>query len=120
MYTHLKYASILGYGMAGEVAALGKGVTGFKVGGRVLGFSRAADKEINDPAQGAFNDTRSSLKISPALCRIMLILLMRRLCHSACLLGMATAAAAMFDKAQMGLQLPQEPRLSSTDQTVVV
>lgn len=116
MYTHLKYPFVLGYDMAGEVAAVGKGITRFKVGDRVLGFSRAADKEINDAAQGAFQ--RYGVVTEDLTCSIPDDV---DFTHAATLpLGVATAAAALFDKAQLGLQLPQEPRLSKTNKTVVI
>ena len=100
MYTHLRYPFFLGFDIAGEVAAVGKEVTRFKVGDRVLSSSRAADEEISNPAQGAFQ--LYAVVSEDLTCGIPYHV---DFVHATTLpLGVA-AAAALFDKAQLGLQL---------------
>jgi len=50
----LRYPAILGSDVAGEVVAVGAGVTRFRVGDRVLGHAVGVEKDRNDPAEGAF------------------------------------------------------------------
>lgn len=116
MYTYLNYPFVLGYDMAGEVVEVGKEVTRFKVGDRVLGFSRAADKANNDPAQGAFQ--RYAIVYENLASQIPLHVDYE---HAATIpLALATAAAALFDMAQLGMQLPTEPRRPPTGKTVII
>jgi threonine dehydrogenase-like Zn-dependent dehydrogenase len=49
-----KYPFILGSDVAGEVAAVGPGVTRFQVGDRVLGHAVGSDKARDSAAEGAF------------------------------------------------------------------
>ncbi|CAK7221358.1 hypothetical protein SCUCBS95973_004467 [Sporothrix curviconia] len=106
MFTYLKYPFVLGYDMAGEVVAAGPGVTRLKVGDRVLGFSRAGDKNINDPAQGAFQ--KFAVVYEYVATELPSFIDYE---HAATLpLTLITAGAALFDKAQLGLPLPTEPR----------
>lgn len=50
----LRYPAVIGTDVAGEVVAIGAGVTRFAVGDRVLGHATGLERSRNDPAQGAF------------------------------------------------------------------
>jgi NADPH:quinone reductase-like Zn-dependent oxidoreductase len=54
MFSWIKPPFVLGCDLAGEVAAIGGGVTGFKVGDRVLAMAAGAIKSRNRAAEGAF------------------------------------------------------------------
>ena len=53
-YRWLKYPTVLGSDVAGEVAEVGKEVTRFRVGDRVLGHAVGTDKDSNRAAEGGF------------------------------------------------------------------
>ncbi len=50
----IKYPFVLGEDLAGEVVEVGKAVTRFKLGDRVLGHAVGTDKNRNTSAEGAF------------------------------------------------------------------
>lgn len=102
MYTWLKYPFILGIDVAGEVVEVGKNVTQFKVGERVIGLARGTDKDLNDPAYGGFQDysilePKLTTHISDTMSYEDAVVVP---------LGAATAAAGLFQKDHLGLQLP--------------
>ncbi|KAK3934430.1 enoyl-reductase [Diplogelasinospora grovesii] len=103
MFTHLKYPDVvLGHDLAGEVVEVGPSVTRFRVGDRVVGFARGPEKTVNSSAESAFQqhtvlreEYASPLPADMTYAQAAVLPL-----------ALATAAAALFDKAQLGLQLP--------------
>jgi len=116
MFTYLKHPFVLGFDMAGEVVEVGKGVTRFAVGDRVLGLSRAAEESINNSAEGAFQQYAILRQdyVSPIPDEVAYE------DASVVPLGFATAPAALFDKTQLGLDMPRQPARPATGQTVLV
>lgn len=114
--TYLKYPFVLGYDMAGEIVEVGEDVTDLNINDRILALSRAGDKAINDPAQGAFQKCAIAFqdfttKLPPNI----------DYAHAAVIpLSVITAAAALFDSTQLGLELPVVPKRSATGQTVLI
>jgi NADPH:quinone reductase-like Zn-dependent oxidoreductase len=102
MYTWLKYPFVLGADVAGEVVEVGKNVTRFRVGDRVAGLARGSDEKINDSAQGAFQEY---VVLLPEL-TIHIPSTMSYESASVIPLGITTAAAGLFEKDQLALQLP--------------
>jgi len=56
IFSWIKYPFILGEDLAGDVVEVGKAVTRFKVGDRVLAQAVGTDKKHNSSAEGAFQD----------------------------------------------------------------
>jgi len=97
MYGWLKYPVILGFDVAGEVVEVGKNVTRFQVGDRLLGFAVGTDEKMNNSGEGGFHEctalrsdvashSPSSLSYEKA---------------SVILLGFATAAAGLYETDQL-------------------
>jgi NADPH:quinone reductase-like Zn-dependent oxidoreductase len=103
MFTWLKYPFIFGLDVAGEVVEVGKNAQGrFKVGDRVVGFARGTEKDVNDPSEGGFQEytvLRSHL-VSHIPSGMTF--------ESAAVipLGLATAAAGLFEKDLLNLERP--------------
>jgi NADPH:quinone reductase-like Zn-dependent oxidoreductase len=115
MYTHLKYPFVLGLDVAGEVVKVGKNVKRFQVGDRVLGFCRGVDEKVNSSAEGAFQnytvlqtDLTSHIPSSVTYESASVVPL-----------GVATAAAGLFQNDQLGLQYPTVPS-KPTGETLLV
>jgi NADPH:quinone reductase-like Zn-dependent oxidoreductase len=115
IFTWLKYPCVFGSDVAGEVVEVGKQVTGFQIGDRVLGYAIGLDEKVNDAAEGAFQEYTV---LRPHLTSHIPDSLSY---EKACVLplGVATAAAALFQKDQLGLELPT---LNSTskNKTIIV
>lgn len=111
----LRYPMVLGWDVAGEVTAIGDGVTRFAVGDRVVGLAVGQDKEVNDPTEGGFQHfvrLRESMTspIPPTLSWEQASVLP---------LGLATAACALFQKGHLALAHPStEP--TPTGKTVLI
>lgn len=102
IFPWLKYPFILGSDLAGEVVEVGKGVTRFKVGDRVLGHAVGTDKRSNESSEGAFQQytvVRANLA-SPIPDSMPYT--------NACVLplGVSTAACGLFQKDFLALQYP--------------
>jgi NADPH:quinone reductase-like Zn-dependent oxidoreductase len=115
IYRWLKYPTVIGSDVAGEVVALGTDVTRFKVGDRVLGHAVGTDKDSNSAAEGGFQHytlvlERMASPIPDAL----------EFEHAVVLpLAVSTASCALFQHDQLGLAHPSgNPR--PTGQTVLV
>jgi NADPH:quinone reductase-like Zn-dependent oxidoreductase len=59
MFTWLKHPSILRYDVAGEVVQVGKDVTRFQVGDRVVGFAIGTDEKLMTQPRVLFRSTWS-------------------------------------------------------------
>lgn len=102
LYSWLKYPAILGIDLAGEVVEVGKGVTRFKVGDRVLGFANGIDKARNKHAECAFQ----LYTVLPENLVSQIPDTMSFEQAAAIPLGAATAAAGLYEKDQLALPYP--------------
>ena len=115
IYGWLKYPAILGIDLAGEVVEIGKGVTRFRVGDRVLGFANGVDKPRNNPAECAFQ----LYTVLPENLASIIPNSMSYEQAAAIPLGAGTAACGLYEKNQLGLPYPSlEPK--STGKALIV
>ena len=99
----LRYPAILGSDVAGEVVAVGAGVTRFRVGDRVLGHAVGIEKDRNDPAEGAFQAV--SLLLEHMASPIPDGLAFEQ--AAVLPLGLSTAACGLFQPDFLALRPPQ-------------
>ncbi|KAJ5746345.1 Polyketide synthase enoylreductase [Penicillium odoratum] len=102
---YIKYTFIFGTDVAGEVVEVGPDVERFHVGDRVCGSAAAIAKEVNCPAEGAFQlykVMRQNL-VTPIPPNIT--------DEQACVLGLGlgTAAYGLFHPDYLGLDMPKIP-----------
>ncbi|GHO99457.1 hypothetical protein KSF_095050 [Reticulibacter mediterranei] len=98
----IKYPFIFGSDLAGEVVEVGKGVTRFSVGDRVLGHASGMDSKRNSAAEGAFQEYTVVLAHMAAPIPNTLSYE-----NAAVLpLTLSTAACGLFQKDQLALQYP--------------
>ncbi|KAJ5515029.1 Polyketide synthase enoylreductase [Penicillium fimorum] len=102
---YIKYPFIFGTDVAGEVVEVGPDVDRFRVGDRVCGSAVAIAKEVNRPAEGAFQlytVMRQNMltPIPPSIAD-----------EQACVLGLGfgTAAYGLFHPDYLGLDMPKIP-----------
>lgn len=110
----LKYPTILGQDLAGEVVAVGPGVTRFKKGDRVLGLASGFhSKQDVEKAYQAYTILRTNLttKLPDSISFERAVVLP---------LGLATAASALFNTDYLNLGLPTEPAQKPNGKTLLV
>ena len=115
IFPWIKTPFVLGSDLAGEVVEVGKAVTRFGVGDRVLGHAVGSDKKRNSSAEGAFQTytvvlTHMAAPIPSALPYENAAVLP---------LGLSTAACGLFQKDHLALQYPS-PNPKTTGQTLLV
>ncbi|KAI9733835.1 MAG: hypothetical protein M1818_007102 [Claussenomyces sp. TS43310] len=110
----LKYPTILGQDVAGEVVAVGPNVTRFKEGDRVLGHAVGmATRRNQDNAFQAFTIVQTNMA-----CEIPDSMAF----ESAAVipLGYSTAASGLFQDTFLNLQFPTEPRRRPAGKTLLI
>lgn len=114
-YRWLTYPAVIGSDVAGEVVAVGRSVTRFSVGDRVLGHVVGTDKDSNSPAEGAFQ--QYSVCLEQMACPIPDDLPFE---DAAVLpLAVSTASCGLFQTDFLGLHHPtMQPE--PTEETVLV
>ena len=98
----INYPFILGEDLAGEVVEVGKAVTRFKVGDRVLGHALGTDKHPNNSAESAFQ-TYTVLRSHMAA---PIPSTMSYESAAVLPLALSTAACALFQKDHLALHYP--------------
>lgn len=115
VFSWIKPPFVLGSDVAGDVVEVGRDVTRFKVGDRVLGHAVGSEKTRNTPAEGAFQQYTVLLDhmASPIPDTLAYA-------HAAVLpLGLSTAACSLFQKDQLALTHPSADA-QPTGQTLLV
>ena len=116
IYAWLSRPAVLGEDVAGEVVAVGSGVTRFRVGDRVLGLAVGTEKDRNRPEEGAF---RSSTLLSEDL-TAPIPEGMAAADAVVLPLTLSTAATGLFEQGQLGLRLPTAADAAGERESVVV
>ena len=102
IFSWIQYPCVIGSDCAGEVVEVGRGVTRFKAGDRVLGHALGMEARRNTSAEGVFQlyTVLSAHMVTPIPSNLSY--------EKACVvpLGLSTAASGLFQKDQLGLQYP--------------
>jgi len=102
IFRWITYPVVLGSDLAGEVVEVGKAVTRFKVGDRVLGHAVGTDKDSNSSAEGAFQ--AYTVVLARMAAPIPRTLPYER--ASVLPLALSTAACGLFQRDQLALHYP--------------
>ena len=98
----VKLPFILGTDVAGEVVEVGKSITRFKVGERVVAYALALDKRVNRACEGGFQTF--TVARQHMTCPVPANMTYETACVLP--LGISTAACALFQKDYLALPLP--------------
>jgi NADPH:quinone reductase-like Zn-dependent oxidoreductase len=115
LFSWIKYPFILGSDLAGEVVAVGSGVTEVKTGDRVLAMATGFAKQRNRAAEGAF---QAYTIVFPRLTTIIPET-MPYVDAAVIPLGVTTAACGLFQRDLLALELPTATP-KTRDQWVVI
>ncbi|MCC4247673.1 MULTISPECIES: zinc-binding alcohol dehydrogenase family protein [Microbacterium] len=115
-YRWLRTPAVLGSDVAGEVVAVGSGVTRFRVGQRVFGLATGTDRGRDPLREGAFQEytvllERLAAPLPDALSDEQAAVFP---------LGVSTAACALFQPAHLGLRMPTGETADGQGGVVVV
>lgn len=116
LFSWMKYPLILGEDVSGEVVEVGPDVTRFKVGDRVVGQAVGMEEHIN-------TSTMCGFQLYTVLADHMVSPIPNSMSYeSACVLPLCltTAATGLFQKDQLGLNLPTSPRAKRTGKTLLI
>ncbi len=115
-YRWLRGPAVLGSDVAGEVVAVGPGVSRFRPGDRVFGLATGTDRGRDPLREGAFQEVTVLLE------RLAAPIPDGMSDEEAAVLPLAvsTAACALFQPAHLGLPLPEPGRPVSAERGVVV
>jgi NADPH:quinone reductase-like Zn-dependent oxidoreductase len=116
VFPWIKYPFIIGSDVSGDVVEVGKAVSRFKVGDRVVGHAVGSDKKRNRPAEGAFQEyvvllAHMTSPIPDAMTYETAAVLP---------LGLSTAACGLFEKDQLALRHPSADPVPPTGKTLLV
>lgn len=114
-YRWLRYPTVLGSDVAGEVVEVGRAVTRFRVGDRVLGHAVGTDKDSNRACEGAFQ--LYSVVLERMACPIPDTMPFED--AAVVPLAVSTASCGLFQKDQLGLHHPSV-NAEPTGETVLV
>ena len=105
LFAWIKYPFVLGSDVAGEVVEVGRSVTRFRTGDRVVGHAVGMDEKRNRSAEGGFQTYTVLLAHMASLIPDSLSY------ESAAVipLGLSTAACGFFEKDQLALPYPTLP-----------
>ncbi len=103
MYGWLTYPAVIGADLAGDVVAVGEGVTRFKAGDRVLAMAVGAEKSRNRAAEGAFQ----TYAVVPEHLTSALPDALAYEDAAVLPLGLSTAASGMFQQDFLALDPPR-------------
>jgi len=115
VYPWLTYPAVLGSDVAGEVTDVGRAVTRFRVGDRVLGHAVSTEKSRNRAAEGAFQ--AYTVLLDHMAAPIPDDISYER--AAVLPLGLSTAACGLFQQDLLGLHLPTGGT-TPTGETVLV
>ncbi len=111
----IRYPFVLGSDLAGEVVEVGKAVTRFNAGDRVLGHAVGTDKKRNTSAEGAFQ--AYTVVLAHMAAPIPSTMPYER--AAVLPLGLSTAACGLFQKDHLALHYPSATP-NPTGQTLLV
>ena len=114
-YRWLGYPTVFGSDLAGDVVEVGRSVTRFRVGDRVLAHAVGTDRDSNRPDEGAFQQHTAVLErmaspIPDALSYVDAAVLP---------LGLSTAACALFEADQLALRRPTADAVRSGETVLI-